>query len=295
MSATSPQFKKTYGRKAQHQQCNKCSKPAPCECPKPECEDVMRKYLCRKPKTSDFFDSMTFAARMSLRKTDDPSNPVAAIALDDVNFCHLRALFGYDQGGVDRHSGNAVVFFRERFGIDFSNSDFVDGRWSTGSATMVPYYVPHYFGNHPNLTQHSGKVCGHVHEVGFLVIITGDSGVVANGTYGGDEGVELPTGSSMRMGLWRVTYGNHDRVIHFESRVPVIGTRDDIYPIDYSIYEKACGDDGVWGMACGTTRIEMDCNCYHISQCISLEWTSMPVRDECEDLCEDKADVSASE
>ena len=286
MSATSPQFKKTYGHKASDKQCNKCTKPAPCECPKSECDGWMRKYLCRKPKTHDFYDSMTFAARYSLRKTDDPSNPMAAITLDDTNFCALRSIFGYDQGAVDRHVASAVVFFKERFGLDFSNSDFVDGRWSVGSATLIPYYVPYAFGNHPNLTQHSGKVCGHVHEVGFLVIVT-EPGVVVNGTYGGDEGVELPPGSSMRLGLWRVTYGKADRVIHFESRVPVIGTRDDIYPIDYRIYEKSCDNEGVWGMACGTTRLEVDCNCYHISQCISLEWTSKPVRDECEDECDD--------
>ena len=242
--------------------------------------------MCRKPVINQMYDSMTMSARYSLRKTDDPANPLGAITLDDTDFCALRTLFGYDQGQVDRHVGDAVVFFKERFGLDFSNSDFVDGRWTAGSAVLIPYYVPFAFGNHPNLTQHHGHVCGRVDEVGFLVLVVGEDGMVATGSYGGDAGVELSAGSTMRYGLYRVTYGNVDRVIHFESRVPVIGTRDDIYPIDYLIYEDVCGPEGVWGTACGSTRLEEDCKCFHINQCVSLEWKSKPIKDECEEECE---------
>lgn len=119
----------------------------------------------------------------------------------------------------------AEAFFRDTYGIDFSQADAVDGVKTVDNATLdTPGFMVE-----PRIEYRAYTVAGRdvpaegwvVRDGGWMVTI-GDGGAVLKGTWGGGERVEVPAGSFLVFGDYNIDTGTEPILIHYESGSPIL-------------------------------------------------------------------------
>jgi len=119
----------------------------------------------------------------------------------------------------------AEVFFRDRFGLDFTAVEPQDGVKTSGNATLdtAGFMVD------PRWEYRAYTVAGRdVPAEGWVVrdggwrVDVGEGGATLTGTWGGDEGINVPAGSFVVFGDYNIDTGEEPIIIHYESGEPIL-------------------------------------------------------------------------
>lgn len=130
-------------------------------------------------------------------------------SIDDPTYGHFKEVLNYDDEQVESATEDAIVFFNERFGLDFSQSppDAL-GRRVFQNALFLTYRIPTDIGviitvNRWLLNGVLGSNrCFNWREGGFQVVFFGNQTVC--GTYGGEEGKTLGPTAQLLYGIARM-------------------------------------------------------------------------------------------
>ena len=129
--------------------------------------------------------------------TDDtfPESSIPRTAIDvDTNLTFLSEVLGYSDNEIQQEVQNALQFFSERFGLDFSPSETNEqGLRFFQNATLQPLRrigTIYAIMNRWILTGNTRSKCFLSQFGGFLVTFSG--GQILKGTYGGEEGIKVP-------------------------------------------------------------------------------------------------------
>jgi hypothetical protein len=154
-----------------------------------------------------------------------------------VNYATFRVfqaeVYGRDDAALAAYRQEAIAFYAERFGLDFSDAPIAeDGSQSIDGATLVPSFVA------PEREYRAYTIGGErvpsegyvVRDSGFNVMLT--EGVTLHGEYGGSEGRQAPA-SLLAFGEYNILIpgpGNsgNDReiLIAFRSTGPIFANAD---------------------------------------------------------------------
>ncbi|CAN5798190.1 hypothetical protein BH23CHL4_BH23CHL4_29230 [soil metagenome] len=119
----------------------------------------------------------------------------------------------------------AEAFFRDRFGLDFSGVEAEDGIKTAGSASLdtAGFMVdPRWEYRAYTVAGHDVPVEGWVVRDGGWMVVIGEGGATISGTWGGDDGVEVPAGSFLVFGDYNIDTGDEPIIIHYESGSPIL-------------------------------------------------------------------------
>jgi len=264
--------------------------PDPCKCYEDDCDECQafyRNYHCPPRRHYRYPLAWTICAEADFKKGDDI---FSKIYIDDPELCFLRWLLRFDECAVNEHIANAVIFYRQNAGIDFSNSQFdsVEGQWVSddGNFVMKPYYIHRGIGM--SLIKDGGLVTGKVHKGGLMVYAVRDA--VIGGMWGGDSGLAVEAGTTMDFGLWVIEDHPSTYVLHSQSASPIAPRDNDILPVfeQVAYLDQSCKTSrGLWGMAKGCSFTIESCNaCPHFCFRGVITMDSVPDCDPCETWCE---------
>lgn len=157
-------------------------------------------------------------------------------------FLEVQAdVYGRDADGVDDFRDEAIEFYADRFGLDFSSASVgADGEQVIDGATLTPSFV------RPERNYQAHTIGGEwvpptgwdVRDASFNVMLTDD--VVLHGEYGGTAGKEAPAGALLAFGDYNIEVdrpGNSEKapgrggdeiVIRFMSSSPITADEDGI-------------------------------------------------------------------
>ena len=123
---------------------------------------------------------------------------------------------------IAQNKAEAVAFFRERFGLDFSSGDSIPG------ATLIAsLYSPKMNYRAYTVSGESVPSTGwEVHDGGWLVMV-GAGGTTLHGTWGGPEGKAVPEATTIPFGDYHIAVEGSDGsprdpiVFHYQAIAPV--------------------------------------------------------------------------
>ena len=118
----------------------------------------------------------------------------------DTNLTFFSEVLGYSDEEIQQETQNALQFFSERFGLQFSLSQPNElGLRFFQNATLQPvrFQVPIIYAtfNRWLLTGNTRSKCFLVRTGGFFVSFSGDQ--ILKGTYGGEEGIDTPSNTNL--------------------------------------------------------------------------------------------------
>ena len=139
----------------------------------------------------------------------------------------------------------AEAFFRDRFGLDFTGVEAVDGVKTIGGVATLDTSG---FMLDPRQEYRAYTVAGEsvpdegwvIRDGGWRVNITGEDGATLTGTWGGDEGTDVPSGSFVVFGDYNIDTGQEPIIIHYESGSPIL----------------PAGTDGITAFSCDLSHPE---------------------------------------
>ena len=115
--------------------------------------------------------------------------PASAQFLDS-DLVYFREVLRYTEAEIDRETEAAMQFFRDSYGLDFTNVEPDEkGRRSLGNATMRPFMTPYnntFVDNRWLANGNTRSKCYQVGDGGFQVRFSGP--VMLYGEYGGTQG-----------------------------------------------------------------------------------------------------------
>ena len=177
-----------------------------------------------------------------------------------------RMLFQRNTKEIQEEKDDAMAFFNEQFGLDFSQ-DGVPIKDSKGGLSIPNLATLHPYAISPSLkTRRTTAVSGNhpieinekVHEAGWIVAITAKRGAELFGDFGGEKGIPVKPGTTMKYGNWHfknANYEGQDGIIHFESSEASAPTgRSGHVLYNYAVHDLSCIDGihnkhGAWGHA----------------------------------------------
>lgn len=137
----------------------------------------------------------------------------------------VREIMERSDEEVAAEFGRAESFFRDRFGLDFTNVESVDGIKSIDGAMLDT----RGFMVDPRRDYRAYIISGEdvpaegwvVRDGGWMVGIP-EGGATLHGEWGGEEGIDVPGGSFLVFGDYNIDTGNEPIVIHYESGSPIL-------------------------------------------------------------------------
>ena len=113
----------------------------------------------------------------------------------DTNLTFFREVLGYSDDEIQQEVQNALQFFSERFGLEFSGnqSRYELGQHFFQNATLQMIRRPEQINvvlNRWILNGNTRSKCFRASIGGFIVTFTGEQ--LLKGTYGGEEGIDVP-------------------------------------------------------------------------------------------------------
>ena len=200
--------------------------------------------MCEEP----FKATITVTANVTFPITTSPL---------DLDLVHFRKTLRFTEEEIDREREAAMRFFRDMYGLDFTNIEPNDqGQRTLGNATFQPVRSPFNFTYVFNSWLVSGRTktkCFPAKSGGFQVLFTGP--VMLYGEYGGEEGKLTLTNENL---LYRYDYvfdvcKQQGLTFHLESlaptrRVPV----DGYFVTSYRVTNRMLGEGIVWGVGRST-------------------------------------------
>lgn len=168
--------------------------------------------------TPEGFDKMLVYMMNGVYDPNDTSN------LPDGD-TFLREIMGYTDEEVANELGRAEAFFRDRFGLDFTEAEVVDGMKTVDGAMLDT----RGFMVDPRREYRAYVVSGEsvpaagwvVRDGGWMASIQ-EEGATLTGEWGGEEGTEVPGGSFLVFGEYNIETGGEPIIIHYESGSPIL-------------------------------------------------------------------------
>jgi hypothetical protein len=158
---------------------------------------------------------------------------------------------------VAADKGEAITFFRQRFGVDFSAGDSIDG------VTLTPFAVPSAINYRAyTISGESVPAVGwQVHDGGWVGIV-GPGGATLHGAWGGTDGRWVPEGTSVPFGNYVVDVEgpkNAHRdpiVLHYQGFIPVLPMVGSTPMFDCELTSPAFGHGQALGVYDLRTRVD---------------------------------------
>jgi hypothetical protein len=169
-------------------------------------------------------------------------------------------VWGRDQAAIDAFRAEAVAFYAERFGLDFSNADIAeDGSQTIDGATLVPSFVA------PETEYRAYTIGGRwtppegyvVRDSSFNVMLT--PGTVLHGEYGGAAGRVAADGGLLAYGDYNILIpgpgrsGNDETIeIRFSSTGPIVANADGVMTFVCDLESEQWGSGQARGIVTGS-------------------------------------------
>ena len=129
--------------------------------------------------------------------TDQVLTPAVFVPTPDTNLKYFRNVLGFTDAQIETATQNAIDFFQERFGLNFSQSVVNElGVRTFQNTTMNPFMVDNRIMNIITIngwifTGKNTSVCFRVLDGGYALNHQGTQ--LLHGTYGGEQGIYAPT------------------------------------------------------------------------------------------------------
>ena len=143
----------------------------------------------------------------------------------DTNLTFFREVLGYSDDEIQQETQNALQFFSERFGLEFSgNQSRYDelGRRFFQNATLQMIRRPEQINvvlNRWILNGNTRSKCFRASIGGFIVTFTGEQ--LLKGTYGGEEGIDVPSDNTLLYEYRVISVSPLCEPIVIQSRSPI--------------------------------------------------------------------------
>lgn len=176
--------------------------------------------------------------------TDDPAGDLTAA---DPELTFLREVLGFRDNDIQHVLDDAVNFFNETYGLDFSLSPPNDqGELFFENAIMAPFRFREnsnysLFLNNWIQTGSTRFTCKSVLEGGYNVIFTGDQ--LLRGSYGGKDGIGINAQGSLLYGFSKIyTCDQSPVIIQIQSATPFrLETIDQTFFVNFDAYNTVLG------------------------------------------------------
>ena len=175
---------------------------------------------------------------------------VLGVSAVDTNLTFFREVLGYDDEEIQQETQNALRFFNERFGLDFSlsppnelglrffqNAIFQPIRRSGGVSATFNRWL---------LTGNTRSRCFNAVRGGYFVNFTGEQ--LLKGTYGGEEGINVTSGRSLQYDHLSISATREDPVV-IQRRTPIPNetTRIGLFILFYELSHPTLGQGSQQG------------------------------------------------
>jgi hypothetical protein len=178
-------------------------------------------------------------------------NNINEIALPDPTHSYLKNVMGFDDAQIAQTAHDAEVFFRDRFGFDFTNlaADAFGNKTIPGVAILTPSFANPSINYRAVYATGIGDLpgCPRVKDFGYVVTVLGQN-VRYHGSYGGEAGLPSQPGESLLYGYYRLEGMKMDRfpytrtlMIRFEAGGPAQLTPNGQVVIDCIVFHPDYG------------------------------------------------------
>ena len=173
---------------------------------------------------------------------DDPSE----IGEFDPELKFFKEIMKLRDDDIQHIADDAVKFFNERYGLDFSLSPPSNESIYVENATVVPFKLAKNIDIIVNLnnwiqTGSTGSTCYRIYDGGFSVVFSGTQ--LLHGSYGGVDGVLVGETQSLTYGYRIIDVCKQSPVIlQYQSATPVRQEPvDGAIPLNFDIYSTVFG------------------------------------------------------
>ena len=203
-------------------------------------------------------NQITSEAQIFLYSTDVvPASAIRVPTGDfDTNLTFFSDVLGYSDDEIQQEVQNALQFFSERFGLEFSltqpnelglrffqNATLQPVRRTTGINAIVNRWI---------LTGNTRSKCFGTRIGGFLVTFSGEQ--ILKGTYGGEEGIDVPNDTTLSYEYVSISVPPpcEPIVIRRQTPIPIESVRIGIFVLFYELSHYTLGQ----GAAQGFVQVE---------------------------------------
>ena len=186
--------------------------------------------------------------------------PASAFSLPagnfDTNLTFFSDVLGYSDDEIQQEVQNALQFFSERFGLEFSLSQPNElGLRFFQNATLQPIMRTTGIDAIVNrwiLTGNTRSKCFGTRIGGFLVTFSGEQ--ILKGTYGGEEGIDVPNDRTLSYECVSISVPPpcEPIVIQSQTPIPIEAVRIGIFVVFYELSHRTLGQ----GTAQGFVQVE---------------------------------------
>ena len=183
----------------------------------------------------------------------DAEIPTSALRLPagnpDPNLTFFSEVLGYSDDEIQQEVQNALQFFSERFGLDFSlTQPNEQGLRFFQNATLRPIRrETNAIVNRWILTGNTRTKCFRTQIGGFLVTFSGEQ--VLTGTYGGEEGLDVPNDRTLAYECTSISIPPCEPiVIQGHTPIPNETARIGIYVVFYELSHRTLGQGAIQGL-----------------------------------------------
>ena len=180
-----------------------------------------------------------------------PVSEIAGAYMLDPNLTFFREVLGYSDDEVQEETQNALQFFSERFGLDFSDSQPDEkGQRFFQNATLEPmrsrpFGVTSTF-NRWILNGNVRSKCFLTLIGGFFVSFAGEQ--TLKGTYGGEEGIAVGNDRALEYEYISISVpSNEPVVIRRQTPIPNESQRVGLFVLFYELYHATLGQGAQQG------------------------------------------------
>ena len=181
--------------------------------------------------------------------------PISAFRLPagdfDTNLTFFSDVLGYSDDEIQQEFQNALQFFSERFGLEFSLTQSNElGQRFFQNATLQPVRRTPPINailNRWILTGNTRSKCFPLTVGGFLVTFSGQQ--ILKGTYGGEEGIDVPNDSTLSYEFMSISVPPpcEPIVIQRQSPRPLESMRIGIFVLFYELSHRTLGPGAAQG------------------------------------------------
>ena len=183
----------------------------------------------------------------------DTEIPTSALRLPggnpDPNLTFFSDVLGYSDDEIQQEVQNALQFFSERFGLDFSlTQPNEQGLRFFQNATLRPIRrETNAIVNRWILTGNTRTKCFRTQIGGFLVTFSGEQ--VLRGTYGGEEGLDVPNDRTLAYECTSISIPPCEPIV-IQGRTPIPNetARIGIYVVFYELSHRTLGQGAIQGL-----------------------------------------------
>ena len=140
--------------------------------------------------------------------TDKVTSPSIFSVTPDTSLTYFKDILGFSSAQIETATKEAINFYRERYGLDFSQSAVNQlGQRTFQNATMSPFKEDDRIMNIGTINQYittgqTTNVCFRVRAGGYIVNFQGNQ--LLRGTYGGQQGISAGLSVLISAGYYHI-------------------------------------------------------------------------------------------